>query len=109
MESREGGDARKMKKESKIKIKERRRSLFYTTFRRGECWRKSKPRREKEQPKKKKKERAPERGLFPLLFSSSAGLPFPLTGIQSPYFGQSIKPFKPSISEYLAILFFYSS
>ena len=40
---------------------------------------------------------APERGLFPLLFSSSAGLLFPLTGLQSPYFGQPIKPFKTSI------------
>ena len=48
-----------------------------------------------------------ERGLFPLLFSRvspSAGLPFPLTGLTSSYFGKPIMPFKPSILEDLAIL-----
>ena len=62
MESREGGDARKMKKESRIQIKDRRRSLFYTTFWRGERRRKTKPRREKEQPKKKEEEGESGRG-----------------------------------------------
>ena len=47
--------------------------------------------------KEGRRRRAPETGLFPILFSSSAGLPFPLTGLQSPYFGQPIKPFKTSI------------
>ena len=47
--TREGNIAKKVKKKNKIQIKERLRSLFYTTFRREERRRKSKPRREKEQ------------------------------------------------------------
>ena len=66
----EGNIANKVKKENKIEIKERPRSLFYTTFR----GRKSKPRREKEQKKKgnKKKQQKKRRKkklpieLFPL-------------------------------------------
>ena len=42
MEIGEGNIAKKVKKENKIKIKERLRSLFYTTFRREERRRKSK-------------------------------------------------------------------
>ena len=45
----EGNSAKKVKMENKIKIKQRLRSLFYSTFRREERRRKFKPRREKEQ------------------------------------------------------------
>ena len=57
MEIGEGNIAEKVKKENKIKIKERPHSLFYTTFQREECRRKSKPSREKEHQKKGKKKK----------------------------------------------------
>ena len=54
------------------------------------------PKREKITARKEEGRRrsAPERGLFPLLFSSSAGLPFPLTGLQSSYFGHPLSLLK---------------
>ena len=105
METREGGDASKMK-ENNIKIKERPRSLFYTTFRREERRRKSKPRREKEQQSKKRKEKKlrgeakkkkkpPERA-FSLFYSPET----PRLGshclnvLAIACLGQPIKPFK---------------
>ena len=74
-----------MKKDNKIKIKGRLRSLF-TLHSDGKNAGGNLNLRERKNSSKKKgrRGRAPERGLFPLLFSSSAGLPFPLTGLQSP-------------------------
>ena len=101
---REENIAEKVKKKNKIKIKERSRSLFYTTFRREERRRYlNLGERKNSSKRRKKRESSRERAFssFILLFSWA---PFPLTGLQSPYFGQPIKPFKTSISEYLAIL-----